>query len=106
MKPGKSLSSKSEKFGLTIVFENWTTPVVAIVMLLAGLTGGFFARPFINTGSAEAPSRTADQNPSDLFVANVNHDPQGMMEKSVKMVRHWRGDSGAPIRLVEFADYQ
>lgn len=105
MKPGKPQSSKSEMSGLTIVFENWTTPVIAIVMLLAGLAGGFFARPFFSGGTA-TPTRTADQNPSDLFVANVNRDPQGMMDKSVQLVRHWRGEAGAPIRLIEFADYQ
>jgi hypothetical protein len=108
MKTGKPTSPGSQKPALTIIVEEWMTPIVGIGMLIIGLVIGFIVRPaFTGVEAAAAqPSRTGQQEPGNLFLQNANRDPKGMMDKSVQLVRHWIGNPAAPIRMVEFADYQ
>ncbi len=82
-------------------------------MLVIGFIIGFAIRPSFTgvqaTVDPNSPSRTgqlAQQQPGELFIQNATRDPKGMMDKSAQLVRHWIGNPAAPIRMVEFADYQ
>jgi hypothetical protein len=111
MKTGNPTSPGSQKPALTIIVEEWMTPIVGIVMLIIGLVIGFIVRPFFTGVEAVVPqpSRTGQQvqqEPGNLFLQNATRDPMGMMDNSAQLARHWLGNPAAPIRMVEFADYQ
>jgi protein-disulfide isomerase len=90
------------KAAIVIHVYSWWTPVLGLVMLLAGFLGGYFGRPLFST-----------QNPVNASieaVASSAQDPsvqqEALMRSVVEQIRHFKGDPQAPITLVEFGDFQ
>ena len=107
---------KSKSAALTINFYSWMTPVVGILMLVAGLLLGYFGRPLIanvggNTGRDQAavPTGTAvaavAPQPSTTEALDAPTKAQ-LMEYLNSQVRHFKGDENAPITMIEFSDFQ
>jgi len=106
---------KSNSAALTINFYSWMTPVVGILMLVAGLLLGYFGRPLIatvgNTGRDQAavPTGTAvaavAPQPSTTEALDAPTKAQ-LMEYLNSQVRHFKGDENAPITMIEFSDFQ
>ena len=71
-------------------------------MLIIGLLGGYYGRPLIG-GAAEqaAAPQTISSAQSQGGAGN-----EEMMTYLVSQVRHFRGDPGAPVTLIEFGDFQ
>jgi hypothetical protein len=98
---------------ITVVIQSWTTPIAAILMLVAGLFAGYYGRPFLSpemrsvavegntsTGSSSAPI-TIPTPDSDRTAQQ-----QELMSAVVEQTRHFRGDPDAPVTIIEFSDFQ
>lgn len=87
---------------ITIHIQSWTTPIVAVVMLLLGLLGGYFGRPLLR-GSEQAivPRNDTGAQPPNAAAGN-----EEMMDYLVSQTRHFKGDPDAPVALIEFGDFQ
>ncbi len=103
MKRRKRSKPESEKPAITINIQSWATPIVGILMLVVGIFGGFYIRPEDNVvlepipvPQVNAPAPTEDQSVSDAE----------KMEYLVSQIRHVKGDSDAPVTLVEFGDFK
>jgi len=92
-----------EKPAITISIQSWATPVVALVMLIAGLFGGYAIRPVIDN-QTEQPDVSLRGQPSQED-AGAAGNPQ-LMEYLVSQTRHFRGEPEAPVTLIEFGDFQ
>lgn len=95
--PGK------EKPAITISVQSWATPIVGLVMLIAGLLGGYAIRLLLDDQTAP-PDVSLRQQPSQDG-AGATGNPQ-LMEYMVSQTRHFRGDPDAPVTLIEFGDFQ
>ncbi len=97
---------------LTVVFQTWSTPIIGIVMLVAGIFGGYYGRQIIspNTSlpagedidpviSSYSPP-TAPTSSEDLAAIQ-----QEFMVAVVEKTRHFRGESDAPVTIIEFSDF-
>jgi len=98
----------------TLVIQSWTTPIVGIIMLVAGLFGGYYGRLLL---SPETTSVTVEGNPSTdtgISVPVTVPTPdkeraaqqQELMSAVVEQTRHFRGDPDAPVTIIEFGDFQ
>ena len=93
---------------LTIQIQSWATPVAAVVMLAAGLLAGYYLRPILDPPAAPAPvpaegaSTDAGEQVSEEQLARQ----EALMDAILPRVRHFRGDEGAPVSLIEFSDFQ
>jgi len=89
---------------LTIVIHSWATPIVGVVMLILGLVGGYFARPFL----APQPSTVVTQSGTveQVTLAASSSSQQELMATVVAQTRHFKGDPNAPVTIVEFGDFQ
>ena len=71
-------------------------------MLIVGLLGGYYSRPLI--------SSTAEQATAPQTIASAQSQGgagnEELMAYLVSQVRHFRGDAGAPVTLIEFGDFQ
>jgi len=87
---------------VTINIQSWATPLVGVVMLIIGLFGGYYGRPLIG-GTAEkaAIPETIASAQSQGGAGN-----EELMAYLVSQVRHFKGDPGAPVTLIEFGDFQ
>jgi len=102
----------AEKPALTIVIQSWVTPIVALVMLVLGLVGGFAGRPMIESQflptvvptQAAAAQAPAPSVPSDA--ADTAAQRKAVMDEIIKQTSHFMGDENAPITIIEFSDYQ
>lgn len=93
---------------LVINFYTWATPIVGVLALLIGLVGGYFLYPTL------APEPTPDPGgsstlPEQAEAPQPTVDPATraqLMEFLLPQVRHFRGEPGAPVTLIEFSDFQ
>ena len=79
-------------------------PVVGIVMLVVGLLAGYFGRPALErwiTPPAPTAAPAALPGPQPLPRARDE-----LMPYLISQTRHFKGNSNAPITLIEFADFQ
>jgi hypothetical protein len=98
---------------LTIHLHSWATPVVGLAMLVIGLLGGFFLRPFIRPAESEpAPAQAAVQPAPDNQAPNAASgtpvptiDRAGLMQAVVDRTRHFLGDPEAPVTIIELSDF-
>lgn len=103
---------KKETPALTIMFQSWTTPIFAVVMLVVGLLGGYFGRPLLGEGSETTPvSEVAPESEGDSnadLVREVDREAQKaeLMNSLVKEINHFRGESDAPVTIIEFSDFR
>jgi protein-disulfide isomerase len=96
----------SEKPAAVVIkIQSWSTPIVGLLMLLVGLTAGYFGRPLLAPQAVEstATGNSSSTSPVDENVAAQQAD---LMEEVVAKVRHFKGDPDAPVTIVEFGDFQ
>ena len=101
----------SEKPALTIVIQSWFTPIIALLMLVLGLVGGFVGRPMLESQflpTAVPTQITAAQGaaPIPTDAAESAAQRKAVMDSIIKQTIHFMGDENAPITIIEFSDYQ
>ena len=101
-----------EKPALTIVIQSWATPILAILMLIIGLAGGYFGRPLLERNKvAAAPTgvqATSEVQPTTDPAAAATAEARGqqLLVAVKSQTRHFIGDENAPVTLIEFSDFQ
>jgi len=109
---GDDSLSKKETPALTITFQSWTTPILAVVMLVVGLLGGYFGRPLLREGSEpNTVSEVASElegNSDAVPAGEVDREAQKaeLMNSLVQEMKHFRGESDAPVTIIEFSDFR
>ncbi|MBC8504935.1 MAG: hypothetical protein ISR58_04135 [Anaerolineales bacterium] len=104
-------SSEPTKAAFTIVVQSWATPILSILMLVIGLLGGYYGRPFVestqsNTNSDENPSVSSDTVVVPTQDSNLAAQQQELMALIVSQTRHFQGDPNAPVTIIEFSDFK
>lgn len=90
----------------TINFYSWATPIIGLVMLLVGLAGGYFGRPYL-TGEAGKGQQAAQATaPVVSAPENAPQNAEEMMKFLVGQVKHFKGNPDAKVTLIEFSDFQ
>ena len=127
----KIAPKKQSKDALVISFQSWTTPIIALIMLAAGLVGGYYFRgvqqpdgetaAMITVVATAQPSQPDQANPaslaptSELILATpftalaptVSPTAGSVdMDTAIALTRHFRGDPDAPVTIIEFSDFQ
>jgi len=98
----------TEKPALVINIQSWATPIVGLLMLIIGLSAGYYGRPFFSGNPAESPAQVAgppETNPSSEPTVSSG-DRESLMDKIVSKTRHFKGDPDAPVTIIEFSDFQ
>lgn len=102
-----------KKPALTVVIQSWTTPIVGIIMLVAGLFAGFYGRPLLSpeTISVGVEGNTsAGSSSAPITVPTPDADraaqQQELMNAVVEGTRHFRGNPDAAVTIIEFSDFQ
>ncbi len=107
--------AEDERPALTIHVYSWATPIAAVFMLLLGLAGGYFLRPYAAQSTAAAPAAaetvaTAEPVDSAALPETPPEDPearrQALMNALIAQTKHFRGDPNAPVTILEFSDFQ
>jgi hypothetical protein len=124
-------TQKQNNDALVISIQSWTTPLIALVMLAAGLVGGYYLRglqqsdretaAIITVVATAQPSPPDQANPaslaptSELILATpftalaptVSPTAGSVdMDTTIALTRHFRGDPDAPVTIIEFSDFQ
>ena len=118
------------KPALTVVVNSWWTPALAVIMLVVGLLAGYFIHPLlvkdadpsgdvaaaaapVETSPVETtPAATTPQVQISVPTSTVNPtlaaitNQEQLMAYLVSNTRHFKGDPGAPVTIIEFSDYQ
>jgi hypothetical protein len=88
---------------ITISIQSWGTPIVGVVMLIIGLLGGYYGRPLIGgAGEQAAVPRTI----APVQAGGAGAGNEELMDYLISQARHFTGDPGAPVTLIEFGDFQ
>jgi len=107
-----------KKPSLVLNVYSWWTPILAVVMLVVGLVGGYLVRPYIAdrlSGQAGSPTEAAAVEPAaptagtpqpTVDPTQVAESRDQMMSFLVGQARHFKGDENAPITIIEFSDFQ
>ena len=111
--PEETPSLEDKPAALTLVIQSWATPIVGIIMLVAGLFGGYYLRPVLSPTStsvavAERASSVTGDAPSTIPTPDAERaaQQQELMTAVVEGTRHFRGDPNAPVTIIEFSDFQ
>lgn len=104
-------ASEKKPPAITIVIQSWVTPIVAIIMLVAGYFAGFYSRPLVSSGTtAEKAGETTTEAVAAVPSPTVDPDraaqQQALMEAVTSVTRHFRGNPDAPVTIIEFSDFQ
>jgi hypothetical protein len=99
---------KEKKPALTIVIQSWATPIAALVMLIAGLAGGFFLRPVVLPERQLVTEVVNLSQPTSVpaAVPSANPDAAEVMQVVSQQTRHFAGDEEALVTIIEFSDFQ
>jgi hypothetical protein len=102
--------SKDKPRGAALVINvySWATPVVGVLMLVVGLLGGYFGRPLIKPEATQVAVSNNTQPAAAVATTNPSDEArrQELMSYLVGKLRHFQGDEGAPVTMVEFSDFQ
>lgn len=90
---------------VTINIQSWATPIVGIVMLIIGALAGFYARPTVLGQLPENASGTTSPAVA-IPTQDRSEEQQRLMASLIPRVRHFIGDSNAPVTIIEFGDFQ
>jgi protein-disulfide isomerase len=97
----------TSKPALVINIHSWATPIIGVVMLVIGLTAGYFGRPLIaNVKPGEAPVASQEQASGQVSQEQSPASTPTLMEYLAGQTRHFQGDQNAPVTLIEFSDFQ
>ncbi|HSG43874.1 MAG TPA: hypothetical protein VLA72_12035 [Anaerolineales bacterium] len=100
----QNIEPKDRQPALTINIQSWATPIVGIIMLVIGALAGFYARP---TVLGQLPKNAAEQSPvAATPTEDRSKEQQQLMAALVPKVRHFIGDSSAPVTIIEFGDFK
>jgi hypothetical protein len=98
---------------ITVVIQSWTTPIAAIIMLVAGLFAGYYGRPLLSPdmrslGVEDSTSTGSSSAPITIPTPDADRTAQQkeLMSAVVEQTRHFRGDPDAPVTIIEFSDFQ
>lgn len=92
----------TRRAALTITIQSWATPLVGLVMLVIGLLGGYFVRPFLAPASSAASVSTQTVASAQSSSASQAE----LMQNVIEQTRHFKGDPDAPVTIIEFGDFQ
>jgi hypothetical protein len=108
----QELDDASSTVKPTITRSNLLAPlVVGVVMLGIGLLAGYFGRPLVNPEPIPAPT-VALADPGNQAAAPsagpAVADSLGpsLIDGVISQTRHFRGEPGAPVTVIEFGDFQ
>jgi hypothetical protein len=110
----------NKKPAVVINIQTWATPIVGVVMLMVGLAAGYIGRPLLPLGGQPGTSELQPLNDvTDVAItpqptavseaATPLPDPnsaESLMDLLVSQARHFKGDSEAPITMIEFSDFK
>ena len=83
--------------------RSWViTLILAPIMLLIGFGAGYLLRPTIGEQSPVASEGTERPAPTAQAAARDTVDTAAVTSQ----VRHFLGDPGAPVTMIEFGDFQ
>jgi len=95
-----------ERYALTVKVQSWATPIVGLVMLVAGLLAGYFVRPLL-PGGAVAPTSVAQiQEVAPIPSGTQSAAAESLMKYLIAQAKHFKGNANAPVTLIEFGDFQ
>ena len=110
---------RENKPALTVVIQSWWTPVLALVMLVVGLLGGYFGRPLltkstsgdgdvtlVTTPTAGTPVAQATRQSSGDPTYDAITTQQEFMDYVISHTTNFKGDPDALVTIIEFSDYQ
>jgi len=97
-----------EKAALVINVKSWATPIIGLIMLMIGLMAGYFGRPlFVNRSTNLPTDVTASQQSITSTTPPVSSsEGEALMDTLISQTRHFKGNSDAPITIIEFSDFQ
>jgi hypothetical protein len=81
----------------------WIPLVVGVVMFSVGLFAGYFVRPFISPQAEETETASIPSPPSSGSGQAGN---QEVMAFLIRETRHFKGDTDAPVTIIEFSDFK
>ncbi|HSG45283.1 MAG TPA: hypothetical protein VLA72_19230 [Anaerolineales bacterium] len=100
----QNIEPKDQQPVLTINIQSWATPIVGIIMLVIGVLAGFYVRPMV---LEQLPQNTTEQSPvAAIPTEDRSKEQQQLMAALVPKVRHFIGDSSAPVTIIEFGDFK
>lgn len=107
---GSTISpAEPSQAAFTIVIQSWATPILGFVMLIIGLLGGYYGRPLLEAGgnpTVSGQNSSADAVTIPTPDAELATQQQALMKAVVSETRHFKGDSDAPVTIIEFSDFQ
>jgi len=118
LEPAESVAetspSEEKPAALTLVIQSWATPIIGIVMLVAGLLGGYYLRPVLSPvstpGAVVEGSSSSDAESASLTIPTPDTEraaqQRELMSAVTERTRHYRGDPNAPVTIIEFSDFQ
>jgi hypothetical protein len=97
-----------EKAALVINVKSWATPIIGLIMLMIGLMAGYFGRPFFVNRSTNLPTDVAasQQSITSTTPPVSSSEGEALMDTLISQTRHFKGNSDAPITIIEFSDFQ
>jgi hypothetical protein len=98
----ENIPPATDRAALTITVQSWATPVVGLVMLVIGLLGGYFGRPFLAPASSAASGSTQTVASAQSSSASQAE----LMQSVIEQTRHFKGVPDAPVTIIEFSDFQ
>lgn len=101
-----SESVRKDQPAITINIQAWATPIVGLIMLVIGLLGGFYIRPWILAQSSSTTTTSNTTSPVVIPTVDQTASQQKLMESLIPKVRHFKGDPNAPVTIIEFGDFQ
>ena len=98
-----------------LIVRSASTPIVGLVMLVAGLLIGYFGRPVVAArlaGATATPVATAVvATVPEAPEVSINPNPQPRSQEElvaylIAQTRHFKGRADAPVTIIEFSDFQ
>ena len=99
---------------LVINVQTWATPIIALVMLVIGLVGGYLLYPKVSTrieGAVPVTAAPAANPSAGVQTSSAGNQPdqarrEEMMEFMISQTRHFKGNPDAEVTIIEFSDFQ